>query len=139
MLEEYLQNAIVELETLISMTREDIRLVKEAAHDDLAAREAAKLHALRQFESTKNMLNQELLSLSKEGDMQENMSPAISTLLDAFKEKLEALKSTNKELSKLVIPVNEFFSSLFQGMFHFDSNGYKTTTPKPAAMLRVSA
>jgi len=141
MLRSYLTNALKQLDTLIEMTNEDIALVKAAKHDELANAENKKRHALVSFESTKSLLNSELLKLTTESglDMSEVLSKEESVMLGSFKEKLQELKDTNRYLSAMVIAINEFYGSLFDKMFKFDNQGYTKTKPLPAAMLRVSA
>jgi hypothetical protein len=141
MLERYLENAIKELDILITLTLEDIALIKEAKHDTLSEKHTLKKHALVSFETTKSLLNHELLKLTQESEvgLDERLNEKESGLLETFKVKLEELKEVNREYSKYVIAVNEFYGSLFDRMFKFDSNGYQKTTPLPAAMLQVSA
>lgn len=141
MLERYLTNAIKELDTLITLTHEDITLIKEAQHEALSKKAEIKKHALVSFETTKSLLNHELLKKSQESEagLSEVISEDENTLLETFKEKLLELKTINLQYSKLVISVNEFYGTLFDRMFAFDSDGYQKTRPLPAAMLRVSA
>ena len=141
MLERYLKNAIKELDILITLTQEDIALIKEAAHETLQEKSAIKQHALRAFESTKSLLNHELLKRSQAADsgLEDALDREESELLEIFKEKLLELKQINLEYSKFVISLNEFYGTLFDKMFVFDSQGYQKTKPLPAAMLRVSA
>lgn len=141
MLERYLQNAIKELDTLITLTEEDIALIKEAKHEALSQKHTLKQHALVSFESTKSLLNHELLKRTQgsESSLEESISDAQNDLLALFKEKLLELKEVNLHYSRLVISVNEFYGTLFESMFQFDNQGYQRTTPLPAAMLRVSA
>jgi len=141
MLERYLTNAIKELDILIDLTHEDITLIKEAQHDALSEKADIKKHALVSFETTKSLLNHEILKKSKESDggLSEVISERENMLLESFKEKLLELKKVNLEYSKFVISINEFYGTLFDRMFKFDSHGYQKTKPLPAAMLRVSA
>lgn len=141
MLERHLENAIKELDVLINLTQEDITLIKEAQHEALSQKATAKQHAMLAFETTKSLLNHELLKLSQESEngLESALDTKQSTLLEAFKEKLLELKTINLHYSKLVISVNEFYGTLFDRLFAFDSQGYQKTQPLPAAMLRVSA
>ncbi len=141
MLERYLHNAIKELDILITLTQEDIILIKEAKHEKMSERQSMKQHALVSFETTKSLLNHELLKLTQNNNqgLEEVLSDEQGVLLDSFKEKLIALKEINVQYSKLVIAVNEFYGTLFDSMFKFDNSGYQKTNPLPAAMLRVSA
>ena len=141
MLERHLTNAIKELEILITLTQEDIDLIKEANHAKLSEKHALKKHALRAFESTKSLLNHALSQRTSEGDttLEAGLSDEENHLLDSFKTKLLELKEVNLHYSKLVISVNEFYGTLFDSMFKFDSQGYQKTNPLPAAMLQVSA
>jgi hypothetical protein len=141
MLKSYLTNALKQLDTLIELTNEDIALVKAAKHDELSNQEGKKHHALVSFESTKSLLNSELLKLTTESglDLSEVLSKEEGLMLESFKVKLQELKDTNITLSSMVIALNEFYGSLFDRMFKFDNQGYTKTKPLPAAMLRVSA
>ncbi len=141
MLERYLKNAIKELDMLITLTQEDITLIKEAQHNALSEKATIKQHALVSFETTKSLLNHELLKKSQASGagLEDALSEQEGELLETFKEKLLALKTINLEYSKFVISLNEFYGTLFDRMFAFDSNGYQKTKPLPAAMLRVSA
>ncbi len=141
MLERYLTNALKELDVLIELTKEDITLIKEAQHKTLSEKATIKQHALVSFETTKSLLNHELFKKSQESDsgLENALSEQEAKLLEAFKEKLLALKTINLEYSKFVILLNEFYGTLFDRMFAFDSQGYQKTKPLPAAMLRVSA
>ena len=141
MLERYLKNAIKELDILITLTEEDLILIKAAQHEALSEKAAIKQHALVSFETTKSLLNHELLKKSQASDsgLEDALSEEESALLEIFKEKLLSLKTINLEYSKFVISLNEFYGTLFDRMFAFDSSGYQKTKPLPAAMLRVSA
>lgn len=141
MLERHLTNAIKELDVLITLTQEDITLIKEAQHAALSEKTTIKQHALVAFETTKSLLNHELLKKSQESDrgLEHALSDEEGKLLEIFKEKLMQLKRINLEYSKFVISLNEFYGTLFDRMFTFDSNGYKKTKPLPSAILKVSA
>ncbi len=141
MLERYLTSAIKELDVLITLTQEDITFIKAAKHDALQEKAQIKKHALLAFETTKSLLNHELLKKSQasDGGLSEALSSEENILLETFKEKLQALKTINLHYSKFVISLKEFYGTLFDRMFAFDSNGYQKTKPFPAAMLKVSA
>ncbi len=141
MLTRHLENAIKEVGVLITLTEDDILLIKDAKHDELAQKAQEKHHAVLSFETTKSLLNHELskLAQSNDGALDGVLSAEEEALLEAFKERLGALKSINLRYSKIVLSVNEFYSTLFNRMFAFDSQGYQKTKPLPAAMLQVSA
>jgi len=141
MLERYLKNAMKELDILIALIDEDIILIKEAKHERLSEKTQMKQHALVSFETTKSLLNHALLKKTQASDasLEESLNDVENRLLEEFKEKLVALKTVNMQYSKLLISVNEFYGTLFDRMFSFDSDGYQKTRPLPAAMLRVSA
>jgi len=141
MLERCLTSAIKELDILITLTQEDIALIQEAKHDTLQEKAQIKQHALVSFETTKSLLNHELLKKSQESTtgLEEVLTSSENALLESFKEKLKELQTINLRYSKFVISLNEFYGTLFDKMFTFDSQGYQKTKPLPAAMLRVSA
>jgi hypothetical protein len=141
MLERHLENAIKELDVLINLTQDDITLIKDAKHEALSQKSVEKKQAMVAFETTKSLLNHELLKLTQENP--EGLEGALNekegALLELFKEKLLSLKNINRHYSKLLISVNEFYGTLLDRMFAFDSQGYQKTKPLPAAMLQVSA
>ncbi len=141
MLERHLTTAIKDLDLLIDLTQEDIALIKEAKHEELSQKHTLKQQAVVAFETTKSLLNHALMKRTEDSDeaLETLLSEEEGKLLECFKEKLLELKSCNQHYSKLLIAVNEFYGSLFDRMFTFDSSGYQKTKPLPAAMLRVSA
>ena len=141
MLKRHLENAIRELNVLIELTQEDISLIKEAKHEALQEKAREKQHAMLAFETTKSLLNHALQQQIKNSGqaLDDALDSEKTDLLETFKEKLVELKTINLTYSKLVISVNEFYSTLFDRLFAFDSQGYQKTQPLPAAMLQVSA
>jgi hypothetical protein len=127
---------------LIEMTQEDIYLIKQAKHDELALRMAYKNEAILEFETHKSLLNHELATLVEENpnsQIDEILNDEANIKFDAFKDSLLELKNINKEFSKYVITINEFYNSLFDEMFELDRKGYEKTNPVPAVLFNIGA
>lgn len=142
MIIQKLQDAIVDIDALIVLTRSDIEDIKEAQHEKLGLRLQEKESLISSFERKKALLNNELLKLTQSNDgksIEQILSDDEADALSVFKEKLSNLKSVNKEYAKFVVTISEFYNSLIDKMFTLEANGYEKTKLRPAAIFRMSA
>jgi len=139
MIKMYIQNAIKDIEKLLTITDHDIQDVQQANHDNISKRVQEKNHLCISFETNKSLLNDELSKRAKESSLEEILTSEDKELLEVLKNKLSLLKSKNREYAKYVIKLNEFYTSLFDEMFSLDREGYQITNAKPATMFTVSA
>lgn len=132
---------IADLDRLIEMTEEEIRLIKDARHAEIESRQHAKERLLQQFAHHKERFNDSLVALTQQhpgAPLEEILAPEIVERLDIFKMKLQRLHSRNRDYGSLVSTVGGFFSSLVAAILPMQQEGYATQTPKPAAFLEVS-
>ncbi len=141
MLINLLNETNTKLDKIIKLTNEDIELIKAAKHDELAKRDILKNSAIADFENSKIKLNRTLIEISTKNGapLEEILNDNEGILLKEFKAKLLELKEVNKQCSRLVVALNEFYTSLVSKLFTFDSSGYNKTNPLPAAIMRISA
>ena len=131
---------ISDLDILITMTRDEIALVKEAKHAEVGARQREKERVLRRFESNKERLNTLLQTL-----MQERPDATLEEMLDAeqqsrfaaFRQKLTELHEENRNYARIVAVLGEFFNSLVSAILPMKEEGYRREQPRPAAFLKV--
>jgi predicted nuclease with TOPRIM domain len=142
MIVKRLNSAIVDIDTLIELTKSDICDIKEARHDKLSQRLSEKEQLISSFEKKKAALNSELLRLSQMNEgksIDEILSTSEADALTVFKDKLASLKAINKDYAKFVASISEFYNSLIDKMFTLEGNGYEKNTLRPATLFAVSA
>ena len=141
MIEHYIKNGIKNIEDLISLTKEDIEDIKQANNDAIYQRTKIKDEIIEIFESQKSLLDNELVKLMKKNDnkeLSELLSDSEQENLEILKIKLQELHRVNKEYAKLVVVVNEFYTSLFDKIFPTEMENYKKINPKSFSLLQVS-
>jgi len=142
MINYYLKSSIKNIEDLISLTKSDIKDIKEANNDAIYQRTKIKDEILDIFESQKSLLDSELVKLMKTNEdieLDKLLNKEEQKNLDIFKTKLKELHKINKEYARLVVAVNEFYTSLFDKIFPTEMENYKKTNPKSFSLLKVSA
>ncbi len=72
-------------------------------------------------------------------ELSELLSSDEQKSLEMLKIKLQELHKANKEYARLVVAVNEFYTSLFDKIFPTEMENYKKTNPKSFSLLKVSA
>jgi hypothetical protein len=142
MINHYLKSSIKNIEDLISLTKSDIEDIKQANNDAIYKRTKIKDEIIDIFESQKSLLDSELVKLMKKNEgtaLDELLSKEELKSLDLFKKRLKELHGLNKDYARLVVAVNEFYTSLFDKIFPTEMENYKKTNPKSFSLLKVSA
>ncbi len=142
MIGKRLESAILDIDTLISLTCEDIEDIKIAKHETLGKRLSKKEQLINSFEQKKRALNDELLSLTREDEsrsIEEILTEEEGLALERFKDRLSDLKRVNREYAKFVATISEFYNSLIDEMFTLDLDGYEKNRVRPATIFTVSA
>jgi predicted nuclease with TOPRIM domain len=142
MITKRLESAIVDIDALIELTRSDIKDSKEAKHESLSIRLQEKEDLIKSFENKKALLSHELMKLAALNDgksIDEILNEKESDYMSLFKEKLKSLKQVNKEYSRFVATISEFYTSLVDKMFTLEGDGYDKNRLAPAAIFTVSA
>jgi len=142
MLSYQLQSAIKDLETLISLSLEDIDDIKEAKHNPQFDRLAIKEEKIKSFEQKKAMIDREISKL-----MTQNPTAHLSELLDteqhqqldALKENLSRLREVNQKYAKMVLSVGSFYNALLERLVPTQMQGYQKVARSEASFLEVRA
>lgn len=119
MVKKYLDEAILELQELISITKQDIQNIQKADHSCVDEHTKKKGELVRKFEKTKSQLDSELIKLAQANsgtDLASILSDDIKDKLGELRESLEILQKVNKEYAKSVVVVKEFYDSLLKAM-----------------------
>ena len=141
MLSQYLENATNDIKSLIQLTEEDIKDIKEARHENVFERTRLKNDLIKSFEATKTLLDNELIKLvtaNKGTELSELLNEKEREGLNEMKTKLADLHKRNKEYAKFVVTISEFYNSLLDSMFPREMDGYTKAARKPASLLKVS-
>ncbi len=142
MINHYLKSSIENIEKLIALTLDDIKDIKQANNDAIYKRTKIKDEVISIFESQKSLLDNELVKLmnnNKDKELSELLGSDEKESLELLKSKLQELHKLNKRYARLVIAVNEFYTSLFDKIFSPEIENYKKTNPKSLTLLKVSA
>ncbi|HZF70172.1 hypothetical protein [Sulfuricurvum sp.] len=142
MLSYQLQSAIKDLESLISLSQEDIMDIREAKHNPQFERLAIKEEKIKSFEQKKAMIDREISKL-----MTAQPSKALSELLDneqhqqldSLKEHLSALREINQQYAKMVLSVGAFYNTLLERVVPTQMEGYQKVASSEASFLEVRA
>jgi len=142
MLSYQLQSAIKDLESLISLSREDIADIKEANHNPQFDRLSIKEEKIKNFEHKKAMIDREISKL-----MTQNPARPLSELLDneqhqqldSLKEHLSALREVNQQYAKMVLSVGSFYNTLLERVVPTQMEGYQKIASSESSFLEVRA
>ena len=142
MLNEFLKNAISNLESLINISKLDIEDIKEAEHDAMFFRLESKNNLVAEFETNKNLAHEEMVSLTKKypnKNIADLLDESTNTLIDTMREKLKVLRELNSRYSKSVIAVYEFYNSLVENIIPSERVGYSNKSYSKIDLLHVDA
>jgi len=142
MISHYIKGVTKNIDDLIGLTKEDIDDIKNAKNETIYDRTKIKDEIINLFENNKSLLDSELIKL-----IEKNPDKELSDLLvknekedlEILKNKLKELQILNKNYARLVVAVNEFYSSLFDKIFPTEMENYKKINPKSFSLLKVSA
>ena len=140
MLSYQLENAVKDLDKLISLSLEDIEDIKEARHNPQFDRLAIKEEKIKGFEQKKAMIDHEISKL-----MTSQPEKALSDLLDSdehqqlenLKKHLSKLREVNQQYAKMVLSVGAFYNALLEKVVPTQMQGYHAVASKEAAFLEV--
>lgn len=142
MLSYQLQSAIKDLDTLISLSEEDIEDIKEAKHNPQFERLSIKEEKIKSFEHKKAMIDHEISKL-----MTANPAKPLSELLDSeqhqqldsLKKHLSSLREVNQHYAKMVLSVGAFYNTLLERIVPTHMQGYKKVASGESSFLEVRA
>ncbi len=142
MLSYQLQSAIKDLETLISLSLEDIDDIKEAKHNPQFERLALKEEKIKSFEQKKAMIDREISKLMTQfpaKPLSELLDSEQHQQLDSLKEHLAQLREVNQKYAKMVLSVGSFYNSLLERLVPTQMQGYQKVARSEASFLEVRA
>lgn len=141
MLHTYIKGAVDDLKSLIELTQLDYADIQVANHEAIFARVEQKDNFVKEFESKKTLLYQEMILLREKNphkSLQELLDSEANTLLDSMRACLEELKMLNNNYARCVFAVSEFYNSLIQRVIPHENDGYEKERPQ-SHLLRIQA
>lgn len=140
MLSYQLQSAIKDLETLISLSREDIDDIKEAKHNPQFDRLAIKEEKIKSFEQKKAMIDREISKLMTQypaKPLSELLDNEQHNQLDSLKVNLSRLREVNQQYAKMVLSVGSFYNTLLERLVPTQMDGYQKVASSESSFLEV--
>jgi len=140
MLSYQLQSAIKDLESLISLSKEDIDDIKEANHNPQFDRLAIKEEKIKNFEHKKAMIDREISKLMTQHParpLSELLDNEQHQQLDSLKEHLSALREVNQQYAKMVLSVGSFYNTLLERVVPTQMEGYHKVASAESSFLEV--
>jgi hypothetical protein len=142
MLSYQLQSAIKDLDSLISLSQEDIDDIRVANHNPQFERLAIKEEKIKSFEHKKAMIDREISKLMTQHPAQplsELLDNEQHQQLDSLKKHLSQLREINQQYAKMVLSVGSFFNSLLERVVPTQMQGYNKIASSEASFLEVRA
>ncbi|ASM35249.1 FlgN protein [Campylobacter sputorum subsp. bubulus] len=127
MIKQYLDEAISSLNQLIEITQTDIENIKNARHEEVEQSVKIKTELIKKFENSKITLDKELLKMLEEKsgtDLASILDEEDKNKLAELKDSLTLLQNKNREYSRYVIVIKEYYDSLANKIFGEKSEGY---------------
>jgi len=142
MLSYQLQSAIKDLETLISLSREDIADIREAKHNPQFDRLAIKEEKIKSFEQKKAMIDREISKLMTQHPtlpLSELLDNEQHQQLDSLKEHLSLLRDVNQQYANMVLSVGSFYNTLLERLVPTQMQGYQKVATSESSFLEIRA
>lgn len=140
MLSHHLQNALQDLEDLITITKADIEDIKKAQHDHQFERLSIKEEKIKSFETKKAMIDHEISSLMTshpDVELPQLLNETQHQLLDTLKIQLSELREVNKKYAKLVVVVSNLYNTFLERLVPTEMQGYNKVASKDSNILEV--
>lgn len=141
LLYRHLQEAITKLQKLISFTQQDIEDIKVANHEVIFERSREKIHIIKEFETSKGMIDKEIRCLTQTHPhlkIAQILDKKADSLLADMRKKLEELKSLNTHYARMVFAVSEFYTSIADKLIPREKADYKSQTEQ-SRLLKIQA
>lgn len=142
MLYAYLEQSVVDLQTLIDLTTQDLEDVRLAKHEAIFARNLLKQERIQSFESCKYLFDQEMVKLMEQNpqkSLPELLDEKGSVLLKQMRQLLTTLKEINADYARIVFAISDFYSSLMQQIIPHESTGYYKQKTITSSFLQIQA
>jgi len=122
MLIKTLNETIITLNELISITLEDIQNIKLAEHEKVFANTEKKEKLAEKFAKLKSEIDSILVSRNK--PLEEIFTAEEEKLFNEFREKLFEFNTLHKRFSKLALSVANFYNTLLKQIKNEETIGY---------------
>ena len=114
MLQQYLDGAIADVNSLIDLTNQDIADIQVANNEAIFSRNTQKNSLIKSFEQKKSLMEQEMQKLIQSHDNKPlaeilQLEPEIDKGLGDLRQSLQSLKDLNNAYAKSVFAVSEFY------------------------------
>lgn len=129
MIQHYLKNALLALESLIESTQKDLADIRAAKHQSLLERTRIKEDLVLGFETQKAMLDGAIVKVMEQNpdrELADLLSDEEHELLGELRIALERLQEENKRFAVMVLTVSEFYNSLLNAILPGENVGYTT-------------
>lgn len=142
MLQQYLDGAIADVNSLIELTNQDIADIQIANNEAIFARNTQKNSLIKSFEQKKSLMEQEMQKLIQSHDNKPlaeilQLEPEIDKGLGDLRQSLQNLKNLNNAYAKSVFAVSEFYDSLLRRLIPCEDNGYTNTSKAKSHLVQI--
>lgn len=140
MLSYQLENAIKDLDKLISLSLEDIDDIQAAKHNPQFDRLSLKEEKIKSFEHKKAMIDHEiskLMSAQPAKELADLLGEQEHEQLESLKKHLARLREVNQQYAKMVLSLGAFYNSLLEKVVPTQMQGYRSVASKEASFLQV--
>ena len=142
MLQQYLDGAIADVNSLIDLTNQDIADIQVANNDAIFVRNPQKNSLIKSFEQKKSLMEQEMQKLIQFYDNKPlaeilQLEPAIDKGLGDLRQALQTLKNLNSAYAKSVFAVREFYDSLLRRLIPCEDSGYTNTSKAKSHLVQI--
>ena len=123
------------LDDLISLTKEDINLIKNAKHDELFSHINLRENLIKEFSNLKSEIDYILSSRNR--PIEEIFSKEEEELFNEFRKKLNEFNTIHKHFARLSIVVNNFYTTLLNKIKNKETITYDKYTTSSYLHLKA--
>lgn len=142
MLQQYLDGAIADVNSLIELTNQDIADIQVANNEAIFARNPQKNSLIKSFEQKKSLMEQEMQKLIQSHDNKPlaeilQLEPEVDKGLGDLRQSLQTLKNLNNAYAKSVFAVSEFYDSLLHRLVPCEDSGYGNVSKAKSHLVQI--
>lgn len=142
MLQQYLDGAIADVNSLIDLTNQDIADIQVANNEAIFSRNTQKNSLIKSFEQKKSLMEQEMQKLIQSHDNKPlaeilQLEPEIDKGLGDLRQSLQSLKDLNNAYAKSVFAVSEFYDSLLRRLVPCEDGGYSNPSKTKSHIVQI--
>lgn len=142
MLQQYLDGAIADVNSLIDLTNQDIADIQVANNEAIFSRNTQKNSLIKSFEQKKSLMEQEMQKLIQSHDNKPlaeilQLEPEIDKGLGDLRQSLQSLKDLNNAYAKSVFAVSEFYDSLLRRLVPREDGGYSNPSKTKSHLVQI--